>query len=324
MDARGERPQRHQACPLDPADRPLVRLADVDDVEPALPRPDGASAQTCQSPRPARRPGPSRSRRRPGSPAVQDIVAFGEQSGHAGSRGSCTSSNRMARASHGRRRPNRGSPTPRRILRASVAWTAPMTPGRMPRTPPPRSWGRGRSGAPPGRGSGSRARGLSRRHSRSPGLGLLSVVGGRQAETNFEYLSPPLKVNRVGQAQRLRLHLPFRGAGECLLERPRALRRLPLPGGAAPRPRPQLRGGGRPRHPSLGHRGRPGHRGSQDPAGRRGAPVGPPPPLRRSRHAVRRGAAPARPRVPALLAEGHDPRAAGLPGLLRDREGPGC
>ena len=48
---------------------------------------------------------------------------------------------------------------------------------------------------------------------------------------------------------------------------------------------------------------------------------GPPAPLRRPRHALRRGEAPARSRVPALLAEGHDPRAAGLPGLLRDRAG---
>ena len=147
--------------------------------------------------------------------------------------------------------------------------------------------------------------------------------GGRRHRQLRDALPDERRVLLPEEAQRLRLHLPLRGAGERLLGRPRALLPVPVPRAPAPRPRPELRGGRRPRRPPRRRRGHPGHRGPQDPAGGRGAPRGPPAPLRRARHALRRAQAPARSRVPPVLAEGHDPRAAGLPGLLRDREGRG-
>ena len=68
------------------------------------------------------------------------------------------------------------------------------------------------------------------------------------------------------EAERLRLDLPLRGAGERLLARSRAVLPLPLPGAAAAGAGPELRRGRRARDPAGRRRRHPGDRGAQDPA----------------------------------------------------------
>ena len=71
------------------------------------------------------------------------------------------------------------------------------------------------------------------------------------------------RLRAARQAERLRQHLPLRGAGLGVRDQGRAVLSLPVPGAAAAGPRAELRGGRRARRAAGDHRRDPGDRGDQ-------------------------------------------------------------
>ena len=120
-------------------------------------------------------------------------------------------------------------------------------------------------------------------------------------------LSGERRVRAAGQAERLRQHLPLRGAGVGVRRAGRAVLPLPVSRAAAARPGAELRGRRRARRAAGRDRDDPGDRGDQADPRRRPAARRPAAALRRADDAVPRAEAAAR---------------SGLPGLRRPSDGP--